>query len=206
MAAAGAFGVVGVDAPAFEGGEGVFHKPGFVQGVGVDGDLYVELVSHGEAVVDAGRCGAPVFMEFEAHGAGFDLQFEGLWQAGVAFAEEADVHGHVVDGLEHFADVPGAGGAGGGIAASRWAGAAAKHGGDATHEGFFDLLGADEVDVGVDAASRENFAFTGDDFGAGADDDGDVRLGVGVAGFADGGDSAVLQADVGFDDAPPIEN
>ena len=144
-------------------------------------------------------------MEFEAHGAGFELQFEGLWQAGVAFAEEADVHGHVVDGLEHFADVPGAGGAGGGIAASRWAGAAAKHGGDATHEGFFDLLGADEVDVGVDAASRENFAFTGDDFGAGADDDGDVWLGVGVAGFADGGNSTVLQADVGFDDAPPIE-
>lgn len=61
------------------------------------------------------------------------------------------------------------------------------------------------MNVGVNAASGEDFAFTGDNFGAGADDNGDVRLGVGVAGFADGGDSAVLQADVGFDDAPPIE-
>lgn len=125
MAAAGPFGVIGVDAPAFERGEGVFHKPGFVEGVGVDGDLYVELVRYGEAVVDGSGCSAPVFVEFEAHGAGFDLQFQGFRQAGVAFAEEADVHGHVVDGLEHFADVPGAGCAGGGVAARGRTGAAA---------------------------------------------------------------------------------
>ena len=171
----------------------------------MDGDLYVELVRHGEAVVDGGWCSAPVFVEFEAHGAGFNLQFEGFGQAGVTFAEEANVHGHVVDGLEHFANVPGAGGAGGGVAAGGGPRAAAEHGGDAAHEGFFDLLWADEVDVGVDAAGGENFAFTGDDFGAGADNDGDVWLGVGIAGFADGGDAAVLQADVGFYDAPPIE-
>ncbi len=203
---AGAFGVEGVDAAVFEGGQGVFDEAGFVQGVGVDGDLHVEPVCHGEAVVDGGGGGAPVFVQFEADGAGPDLEFQGFGQAGVALAEKADVHGQAVDGLEHFADVPGAGGAGGGVGAGGRAGAAAEHGGDAAHQRFFDLLGADEVDVGVDAAGGEDFAFAGDDFGAGADDDGHIRLGVGVAGFADGSDAAVLDADVGFDDAPPVQD
>ena len=40
----------------------------------------------------------------------------------------------------------------------------------------------------------------------GADDDGDAGLDVRIAGLADGGDFAVLQPDVGFDDAPMVEN
>ncbi len=58
----------------------------------------------------------------------------------------------------------------------------------------------------VEAAGGENFSFAGDDLGAGADDDGHAGLDVGIAGFADGGDLAVLDADVGFDDAPVIED
>ena len=49
-------------------------------------------------------------------------------------------------------------------------------------------------------------AFAGDDLGARADDDVDARLHVGVAGLADGGDAAVLDADVGLDDAPVVED
>ena len=145
-------------------------------------------------------------MQFQADGTGFNLQFQSFGQAGVAFAQEADVHGLAVDGLEHFAHVPGTGCAGGGVGAGGRAGAAAKHGGNAAHEGFFNLLRANEVDVRVDATGGEDFAFAGDDFGAGADDNGDVWLGVGIAGFADGGDTAVLQANVGFNNAPPIQN
>ncbi len=37
-------------------------------------------------------------------------------------------------------------------------GAAADHGGHAAAQGFFDLLRADEVDVGVDAASGDDHA------------------------------------------------
>src|SRR5690554_3401983 len=206
VATAGTFGMKGVNATTLEGGQGVFHKAGFVQGVGVDGHLDVVLVGHGQAVVDAGRGGAPVFVQFEADDAGFNLLFQRLRQAGVAFAEEADVHGQAVHGLQHLADVPGARGTGGGVGARGRAGAAAEHGGHAAHQGFFDLLGADEVDVGVDAAGGKDFAFPGDDFGAGADDDGHVWLGVRVAGFADDGDAAFLDAHVGFDDAPPVED
>ncbi len=85
-------------------------------------------------------------------------------------------------------------------------GAAAEHGGNARHQRLVDELRADEMNVGIEAAGGENFSFAGDDLGAGADDDGDARLNVGIAGLADGGDAAVLQADVRFVDAPVIED
>ena len=73
----------------------------------------------------------------------------------------------------------------------RRASAAAKQGGDAGMQRVVDLLRADEVDVGVKAARRQDAPLTCDDFGAGADDDADAGLGVGVAGLADGVNEAV---------------
>ena len=52
-------------------------------------------------------------------------------------------------------------------------------------ERLLDLLRADEMDVGVDAAGGDDLAFAGDDLGARADDDVDVRLDVRIAGLAD---------------------
>ena len=100
----------------------------------------------------------------------------------------------------------GPGRAGGGVGAGRGPGAAAEHGGDAGHQRLVDLLRADEMDVAVEAAGGEDLALAGDDLGAGADDDGDAGLDVGIAGLADGGDVPVLDADVGFDDAPVVED
>jgi hypothetical protein len=71
---------------------------------------------------------------------------------------------------------------------------------------FFDLLRADEVDVAVDAAGGDDVAFAADDFGARADDHVHARLGVGVAGLADGRDAPTLQANVGLDDAPVVDD
>jgi hypothetical protein len=88
----------------------------------------------------------------------------------------------------------------------RRAGAAAQHRGDAGHQRFVDLLRTDEMDVGVEAAGGEDFSFARDDVGAGADDDGDAGLDVGIAGLADGADHAFLDADIGFDDAPVIDD
>jgi hypothetical protein len=45
-----------------------------------------------------------------------------------------------------------------------------------------------------------------DDLGARADDDVHAGLGVGVAGLADGHDAPALQADVGLDDAPVVDD
>ena len=103
-------------------------------------------------------------------------------------------------------EVPRAGGAGGGVGAGRRAGAAAEHGGDARHQRLLDLLRADEVDVHVEAAGGDDLALAGDRLGAGADDDVDAGLDVGVAGLADAGDLAVLDADVGLDDPPMVDD
>src|SRR6185295_19954572 len=95
---------------------------------------------------------------------------------------------------------------GGGVGAGRRPGAAAEHGGDAGHQRLFDLLRADEMDVGVEATGGENLSFARDHLGARADDDGDVWLNVGIAGFADSGDAAFLETDVGLDDAPVVDD
>src|SRR4051794_31951438 len=62
------------------------------------------------------------------------------------------------------------------------------------------------MDVAVEAAGSEDLALAGDDLGAGSDDDVDVGLDIGIAGLADGGDAAAGYGDVGFDDAPMVEN
>ena len=62
------------------------------------------------------------------------------------------------------------------------------------------------MDVRIEAAGGEDLAFAGDHLGAWTDDDGDARLDIGIAGLADPGDAAVLDADIGFDDAPVVED
>ena len=145
-------------------------------------------------------------MQFQADGAGAHLLFQRTRQAGVALAGETDVHREGVGGLEHLRHVPGAGGHGGGIGAGGRPGAAADHGGGAAHERLFDLLRADEVDVRVDTAGGEDHALAGDDLGGGADGHADAGLDVRVAGLADGMDAALLEADIGLDDAPVVDD
>src|SRR5439155_27294358 len=110
--------------------------------------------------------------------------------------------------LEHAHDVPGARSASGGPGAGGRAGAAADHRGDAGGDGYFYLLGADEVDVRVHAACRANHAFAGNHFGARSDHQRGVhsRLGKRVARLAQSDDPSVADADVAFDDAPVIKN
>ena len=86
------------------------------------------------------------------------------------------------------------------------AGAAADHGGHAGDQRLFRLLRTDPVNMGIDPAGGDDFSFGGNHFRRGADGDGDVGLDVGVAGFADGEDPAVLHADIGLNDAPVIDD
>ena len=74
-------------------------------------------------------------------------------------------------------------------------------------ERLVDLLRADEVDVRVDAAGRDDQPLAGDGLGRDADDHArrDARHHVGVAGLADAGDAPALDADVGLVDAGPVD-
>ena len=73
-------------------------------------------------------------------------------------------------------------------------------------QGVVHLLGADKVDVAVEPAGRQDTAFTRDGLGAGADDDVDAGLRVGVAGLADLVDAPVLEAHVGLIDPGVIDD
>src|SRR5271156_103345 len=102
--------------------------------------------------------------------------------------------------------MPWARGAGRCRGAGSGAGAAAEHCRDAAVERLLDQLRTDEVDVRVDAAGGDDAALSRDRFGPGPDHDVDAGLDIGVAGFADAADAAVADADIGFDDAPVVED
>ena len=206
VAAAGALGVEGVDGAALEGGDRVLDEAGFVQRVGVDHHLHVIVVGDGEAAVDRRRRRAPVLVQLERAGAGADLLDQRGRLRSIALAGKAEIHRKAVGGLDHPRDVPGAGRAGRGIGAGRRPGAAAEHTGHPGIERLLDLLRADEVDVGIEAAGGQDLALAGDRLGAGADDDVDAGLGVGIASLADAGDPAVLQADIGLYDPPVVDD
>ena len=148
----------------------VLDEAGFVQRVGVDGDLHVEFVGHVEAGVDRRRRGAPVFVQLQPDGARQHLLAQRLVRRAVAFAEKAEVHRILVRGLEHAVHVPDARRAGRGVGAVRRAGAAADHRGDAAGQRVLDLLRADEMDVRIDPARGDDAAFARDDFRRRADD------------------------------------
>ena len=181
-------------------------KPDFVERVGVDHHLHVVVVGDGETAIDRRRRRAPVLVQLERTGAGLDHLLQRRRARGVALAGEAEIDGKVVGRLDHAGEVPRPRRAGGGERAVRRAGAAAEHRGDAGHQRLVDLLRTDEMNVGVEAAGSENFSFAGDHFGARPDDDGDAGLNVGIAGLADGENPAVLETDIGLDDAPMVDD
>ena len=62
------------------------------------------------------------------------------------------------------------------------------------------------MDAAVETTRGENLALARDHIRAGADNDGDAGLDIGIAGFADRSDHAFLDRDVGFHDAPVIDD
>ena len=145
-------------------------------------------------------------MQFEAAGAGEHLFIKGLRGAGIALAEKAQIHWQAIGGLQHAADVKGPWSAGGGVGACCWTGASTQQGGDAAGDCRFDLLRADEVDVGINAPSGEDVTLSSNGFGARSDGDRHLITDVGIACFANGANAPIFEANIGFDDAPPIKD
>lgn len=204
--AAGALGVEGVDGAALERLDRVLDEAGFVQRVGMQHDLDVVIVGHRQAIVDRSRRRAPVLVQLQRAGAALDHLDQRGGPRGVTLAGNAEIDREGVERLDHPPHVPRPRRAGGSERAVRRASAATQHGGDAAHQGVLDLLRTDEMDVAVKAAGREDLALTRDHVGAGTDDDGDARLDVGISGLADRRNHAVLDRDVGLDDAPVVDD
>ena len=160
-------------------------NPELVQRVRMQHHLDVVVVGNREAVVDRGRRGAPVLVQFQRAGAGLDHLDQRGRARRVALAGYAEIDRERVERLDHPAHVPGSRRAGGGKGAVRRPGAATEHRGDAGHQRVLDLLRADEMDVAVEPAGGEDFSLARDHVGAGTNDDGDAGLDVGIARLAD---------------------
>src|SRR5215471_14266660 len=85
-------------------------------------------------------------------------------------------------------------------------GAATDHHGDARVQGLLDLLRANEMNVAVDPAGGEDFAFPGNRLGTGTDDNVHPWLHVRIAGFADAGNAAIAKSHIGLDDAGVVDD
>ncbi len=95
------FGMEGVDGAPADGGEGVFHKTGFIQGVAVQGDW----MSISSATVNAQSIAAGVAPQsswiFQANNARRHLLAQGIRLRNVALAQQADIDRQAVGRLQH---------------------------------------------------------------------------------------------------------
>ena len=71
---------------------------------------------------------------------------------------------------------------------------------------MFDLLRCNEMDMGVKPAGGKDLTFTRNDVRARSDNDRYARLNIGIARFADGVDTAILQADIRLHNAPMVND
>ena len=127
MAAARALGMEGMDRTILEGGNRVLDKAGLVQRVGMDHHLHVHVVSDTKATINRGGGRTPVLMQFQRTSSCADLFDQRGGFRRIALAREAEVHREAVGGLQHSAQMPRTGGAGGGVRSGRRTRATAEH-------------------------------------------------------------------------------
>ena len=199
VAAAGAFGVVGVNRAAGNRRNRDFQEARFVDRVGVDRRLERRYssatfrhASMAAGVVAQSSC------NFRPHAPASTCSASGAVDRRIALPQKTEIHGPRFGGFEHARQIPRARRAGGGRGAGGRTCAAADHRGDAVRKRFVNLLRRDEVDVAVDAAGGNDQIFSGDHFGGCADDQFriDALHRVGITRFAHFDDAAVLDADV----------
>jgi hypothetical protein len=119
-------------------------------------------------------------------------------EACISFAEKTEVDWIAVSRLKHAFQMPRPGRAGGRERPVSRSSSAADQGGNAGSQGIIDLLRTNKMDVRIDSASSNDFAFSGDYFRPGSNDDGHSRLDIGVTGFANAGYPALLYPDIGL--------
>ncbi len=73
MSAARALRMKGVDRPPGKRLDAIFNKSGFIQCVGVNGDLHIVSLGHIKTGRDRSRCRSPIFMKLQSNCAGFNL-------------------------------------------------------------------------------------------------------------------------------------
>src|SRR5690606_10564072 len=186
----------------------VFDRAAFVDRIGMYRHLHIIVVGHCKAGIDRRWRRAPILMQLQAARTRQYLLLHAVGLGGIAAAGEDEVDGNGVGRLHHQFQIGRVRGACGRKGPRRRPRAAADERGDAARHRRIGLCGADIVEVRVDTASGQDEAFTCDHLSVDADDQVrvDARHDVRVAGLADAGDLAVLDADVSFHDAGVVDD
>ena len=208
VAAARSLCMIGVNGPASDSRQRVLHAAAFIQGVRMNRYLHVIIIRHVQAVVDDSRSGAPVLVNLESHGSGFDLLDQRLLVGAVAFPEETEIHRIFLCRLQHHLQIPGARGTGGRIGSIRRPCASSDHCGYAAVQRAVNLLGADKMDMRIDSARCHDKIFSCEGFRrrshrhAGRHAVHNVR----ISGFSDSFDFSVLDSDIRLNDTVYIHD
>jgi hypothetical protein len=205
MAAARAFGVEGVDGAVLERGQRGFQEAAFVERIGVHRHLHVHPVGHRQAVVDGGRRAAPVLVQLEADRAGATCSSSGRGRLTLPLPRSPGSSGRrrppsiecicQGPGVQVVAAVPTAGPVPPPImvvtpliSASSICCGQMKWMWVSTPPAVTIMPSPAMISVAPPMAIVTPGWMSG------------------IAGLADGGDQAVLQADVGLDDAPVVDD
>ena len=200
VAASGTFGVVHMDGPALDRGQGIFEEPALVERVGVQLDLEIEFIGDRQAGIDHRRHRSPVFMDLQSDAPARYLVVDGLGLRRIAAAEKSEVDRPMFGRLQHLADVEGAAA----IDAHRnGAERAADHGGQTRGDGVLAKLRGIEMHMDIDSPRRDDEAFGIAHRRCRAADEVRVHTvhGRRIAGLSDVDHPPVLDADVAFDNA-----
>ncbi len=200
VAAAGALRVVGVDRAAADRRHRVLVEAGLVERVGVDLHLHVELVAGAQRGVDHRRHRAPVLVDLQADRARAALLQQRRDVIRRALAEEAEVERERLTRLQHPPEVHRARR---GDADRHRPQPAAEHRRDPGGDRLLAQPSRVEVDVHVQRARGRDHPLARAHVRVRPDHEArvDAVHRLRVAGLADPGDAAVLDADVALDDA-----
>src|SRR5258708_31108366 len=134
MSATRALGMISMNRSSFDRCNRILDKAGFVDRVGMNRYLDIVLVGNLQTSIDCRRGRAPILMQLQSAGAGFNLFRERRQRTGISLAQETKIHGPMLGGFEHTRNIPRARRAGGRISPGRWTIAATGHGRDAVRE------------------------------------------------------------------------
>src|ERR1700730_15412367 len=101
MATTGSLCMERMDSASLERGNGALDKSRLIERVSVKCDLHVQLVGDRHATVDRGGSSTPMLVKLQPTGTRVDHFHERRGPAGVALAEQADVHGKGFGCLQH---------------------------------------------------------------------------------------------------------
>src|SRR5215813_6742536 len=131
--------------------------------------LHIIAVGNCQAAVDSARRRAPVLMQLEAHSSSANLFHQWFGSCSIPLAQEAEIQRKAFNRLVHAGDIPWARRTGRGVGPSRWPRPPTDHGGNAAILRFIDLLGRDEMNMGIDATGSEDESLAGHNFSASTD-------------------------------------